>query len=115
MIVLTLCSFAFIVLWEGLSWADDTIARVVTCILTLPSSKILMDVTSIVPYFGDPARDNCEENIPDDTTVSIWAVQAVANNVEYGADSKTRLFNLAVSEYIQDGTKSFLLGCMLNV
>ncbi|KAF8527224.1 hypothetical protein JB92DRAFT_2826302 [Gautieria morchelliformis] len=61
---------------------------------------------SIVPYPGDPASDNYEENIPNDTSV--------ANNAEYGADSKTRLFDLAVSDYVQDGMKSFMLGCIYD-
>ncbi|KAF8466773.1 hypothetical protein JB92DRAFT_2773819, partial [Gautieria morchelliformis] len=78
---------------------DDTIVRVFGRIFAPPSSKILMDVTSIVPYPGDPASDNYEENIPNDTSVAIWGVGAVVNNAEYGADSKTRLFDLAVSDY----------------
>ncbi|KAF8507435.1 hypothetical protein JB92DRAFT_2629127, partial [Gautieria morchelliformis] len=89
---------------------DDTIVRVFGCIFAPPSSKILMDMTSIVPYPGDPASYNYEENIPNDTSVAIWGVGAVVNNAEYGADSKTRLFDLAVSDYVQDGMKSFMLG-----
>ncbi|KAF8488618.1 hypothetical protein JB92DRAFT_3206701 [Gautieria morchelliformis] len=79
---------------------DDTIVRVFGRIFAPPSSKILMDVTSIVPYPGDPASDNYEENIPNGTSVAIWGVGAVVNNAEYGADSKTRLFDLAVSDYV---------------
>ncbi|KAF8497297.1 hypothetical protein JB92DRAFT_2625756, partial [Gautieria morchelliformis] len=85
---------------------DNTIARIVGHIFAPPSSKVLMDVISIVPYPGDPKADSYEDNIPDDTSVAIWGVGAVINNAEYGADSKTCFFNLAVSDYVRDGTKS---------
>ncbi|KAF8523189.1 hypothetical protein JB92DRAFT_3264818, partial [Gautieria morchelliformis] len=73
-----------------------------------------MDVLSIVPYPGDQKADNYEDNILDDTSVAIWGVGAVINNAEYGANSKTRFFNLAVSDYVRDGTKSFMLGCIYH-
>ncbi|KAF8498831.1 hypothetical protein JB92DRAFT_2562398, partial [Gautieria morchelliformis] len=81
---------------------DNTVAHVVGRIFAPPSSKILMDVLSIVPYPGDPKADNYEDNILDDTSVAIWGVGAVINNMEYGADSKTHFFNLAVSDYVRD-------------
>ncbi|KAF8532446.1 hypothetical protein JB92DRAFT_3138414 [Gautieria morchelliformis] len=93
---------------------DNTIAHIVGRIFGPPSSKVLMDVISIVPYPGDPKADNYEDNIPDDTSVAIWGVGAVISNAEYGADSKMCIFNLAISDYVRDATKSFTLGCIYD-
>ncbi|KAF8531287.1 hypothetical protein JB92DRAFT_3105448 [Gautieria morchelliformis] len=39
---------------------------------------------------------------------------AVLNNAECASDSQTRTFNLAVADYVRDGTKSFVLECLYD-
>ncbi|KAF8488131.1 hypothetical protein JB92DRAFT_1452186 [Gautieria morchelliformis] len=88
---------------------DDTIVRVIGRIFAPPSSPILMDVISLMAYPGDPTSDEYEDGIPDDPSVAIWMVGAVLNNAEVDADPQTRAFNLAVSDYVRDGPKAFIL------
>ncbi|KAF8517131.1 hypothetical protein JB92DRAFT_2658439, partial [Gautieria morchelliformis] len=84
---------------------DNTNARVVGCIFAPPSLPILMDVISLTAYPGDLTSDDYEIGVPDDISVAIWMVGAVLNNAEVDTDSQTRAFNLAVSDYVRDGTK----------
>ncbi|KAF8531357.1 hypothetical protein JB92DRAFT_2825118 [Gautieria morchelliformis] len=93
---------------------DDTIVRVVGHIFAPPSGTILLDVFSLTAYPGDPASEQYEDAIPNDTSVAVWGVGAVLNNAEYASDSQTRTFNLAVANYVRDGTKSFVLECLYD-
>ncbi|KAF8518805.1 hypothetical protein JB92DRAFT_2711880, partial [Gautieria morchelliformis] len=84
---------------------DDTVVRIVGRIFA-PSGTILLDVFSLTAYPGDPASEQYEDAIPNDTSVAVWGVGAVLNNMEYASDSQTCTFNLAVADYVRDGTKS---------
>ncbi|KAF8512347.1 hypothetical protein JB92DRAFT_2723569, partial [Gautieria morchelliformis] len=93
---------------------DHTDARVVGRIFAPPSSPILMDIISLTAYPGDPTSDDYEIGVPDDSSVAVWTVGAVLDNAKVDADSQTRAFNLAVSDYFRDGTKTFALECVYD-
>ncbi|KAF8479819.1 hypothetical protein JB92DRAFT_2767470 [Gautieria morchelliformis] len=92
---------------------NDTIACMVGRVYVALSSKILMDAVSLIPYPGDPSSDDYEEGIPDDKVVVLWALGAVLNNAVMDVDSNTQKFNLGVSDYVWDGTKVFIIECVL--
>ncbi|KAF8532290.1 hypothetical protein JB92DRAFT_3104090 [Gautieria morchelliformis] len=93
---------------------DDTVVCVVGHIFAPPSGTILLDIVSLSAFLGDPTSEQYEDKIPDDTSVAVWAMGVVLNNAEYASDSQICTFNIAVADYVCDGTKSFVLECLYD-
>ncbi|KAF8581452.1 hypothetical protein K439DRAFT_1265726, partial [Ramaria rubella] len=64
--------------------------------------KYLIDGLFMSPFPGDPTEDEYESSVLDDTSMKIWAVGSVLNKAGQWKDGLSRLFNLAVCEYIRD-------------
>ncbi|KAF8464820.1 hypothetical protein JB92DRAFT_2774885, partial [Gautieria morchelliformis] len=89
-----------------------TVACVVGRIFAPASGNVMMDAFSIIPYPGDASSEEYEDNLPDDTSVTVWAIGAVLNNTMHDADSSTCRFNIAVADYIREGSKPFFIECV---
>ncbi|KAF8577903.1 hypothetical protein K439DRAFT_1363654 [Ramaria rubella] len=87
---------------------DYTVVNLFGRLFAPSDGKYLIDGLFMVPFPGDPSEEDAyEASILDDTSVKIWAIGSVLNKAEQWKDGSSRLFNLAVCEYVRDSTKHF--------
>ncbi|KAF8589578.1 hypothetical protein K439DRAFT_1332094 [Ramaria rubella] len=86
---------------------DYTVVNLIGRLFAPSDRKYLIDGLFMTPFPGDLADDEYESTILDDMNVKIWAVGSVLNKAKQWKDGSSRLFNLAVCEYVWDSTKHF--------
>ncbi|KAF8506207.1 hypothetical protein JB92DRAFT_3122297 [Gautieria morchelliformis] len=68
---------------------------------------LTVDAYVLTPFPGDPVSSEYDGHLPETTTAYVWALGTVMTGLEQKSDGKSRSFNLAVSEFVHDGTKYF--------
>ncbi|KAF8574372.1 hypothetical protein K439DRAFT_1624366 [Ramaria rubella] len=80
---------------------DCTVVNVIGRLFAPSKGSYLIDALSMVPFPSNPEdNDEYEASIINDTTAKVWAVGTVLNNAEQWVNGSSRVFNIAVSNYI---------------
>ncbi|KAF8588500.1 hypothetical protein K439DRAFT_1335083 [Ramaria rubella] len=80
---------------------DCTVINLIGRLFAPSSGTYLIDAISMVHYPGNPEKDeDYESSLIDDMTMKIWAIGTVLNNAKSWSDGCSRIFNIAVSDYI---------------
>ncbi|KAF8588292.1 hypothetical protein K439DRAFT_1406623 [Ramaria rubella] len=94
---------------------DCTVVNVIGRLFAPSEGTFLIDVLNIVPFPGNPEDDeDYESSIVDDTSVKIWAIGTVIDNAEQWTDGSSRIFSVAVSDYVRDKIRHFQISCLLD-
>jgi len=93
---------------------DDSVVHVIGRLNAPPNSTIVLDSFVCSVYPGDPSDDGYQDGIPSDLVPLVWVVGGVASKTAIVDASKSRQFDLAVSEYVRDSTKAYIVHIYLE-
>ncbi|KAI5983435.1 hypothetical protein EDC04DRAFT_3130985 [Pisolithus marmoratus] len=96
---------------------DETIGYVVVKAYipsTAPEEKILLEASHFFPVPGDPSLEAYEQSIPDCLSPFIVSLGTVPMWTETLSDGITRVFSVAVSDYVRDGMRSSVMQCVFD-
>ncbi|KAI5983428.1 hypothetical protein EDC04DRAFT_2914981 [Pisolithus marmoratus] len=93
---------------------DDTVGYVVVKAYipsTAPEEKILLEASHFFPVPGDLSSEAYEQSILDCLSPFIVGLGSVPTQTETLSDGITRVFSVAVLDYVRDGKKSSVFCC----
>lgn len=89
---------------------DDTILAMIGSLHAPPGAAATIDANQLfTPFPGNPNDSDYEDHIPDTPYLHVKAIGQVMNKADLLPDGTSRSFNIAVSEWVQDGPKKFLI------
>lgn len=89
---------------------DNTIVFIIGALNAPAGSLAFIDANqSFIPFVGDPADENYEKSILDMPYLHVFAIGKVLNQADLVDEGTARAFDIAVSEWVQDGVKQFTL------
>ncbi|KAF8586338.1 hypothetical protein K439DRAFT_1341111, partial [Ramaria rubella] len=82
---------------------DGTVVNLYGRLFAPSNGTFLINGISMVSFPGYLSnKTEYESFVLDDMTIKVWAVGAVLNQAEQWMDGSSRIFNMAVSEYVCD-------------
>lgn len=89
---------------------DHTIVFIIGALHAPAGNAAFIDANQrFIPFPGDPLDDTYEKTILDMPYLHVFAIGKVLNHADLVDDGTARAFDIAVSEWVLDGTKSFTL------
>lgn len=82
-----------------------TVANVIGKVAVMPGHTILIEALNLTPYPGDPSSSAYEDHLPTSTTAYVWAIGTVKLTFRVLQDGISRVFDLAVGEFVRDSMK----------